>query len=256
MTYTPQPSTADLAHRLGANAHACAVVASRALSANLHEVVLAGNARELAGAPGQDVMVRVEGADGRFVRRRYSVRHLDDAADQLSIWISTNHDGPGAEWARRVIAGDHVDVIGPRGKILLDPVADWHLFLGDLSSMAESFRLADAIEPPGQALFLFEVDDPSDAQTPTMAEGLGVTGVFVERAGRRGDDATGLLRALAALDLPEGLGHAYVLGEFHVVRDLQVALADRGLAPEQVSAKSFWRAGRANADHGEPEKGE
>ena len=32
------------------------------------------------------------------------------------------------------------------------------------------------------------------------------------------------------------------------------ALVERGLAAEQLSAKAYWRAGAANADHGEPER--
>ena len=38
-----------------------------------------------------------------------------------------------------------------------------------------------------------------------------------------------------------------------VVRD---ALLDRGLRDEQISRKAFWRAGRTNAEHGEPDKGD
>ena len=38
------------------------------------------------------------------------------------------------------------------------------------------------------------------------------------------------------------------------MRVIQSALLDRGLTPEQISHKAFWRSGRSNADHGEPEK--
>jgi NADPH-dependent ferric siderophore reductase len=256
VTYTPQPSTAELAHRLGASAHACEVVAVTPLSPAVREVVLRGNARDLAGVPGNDVMVRVEGADERFTRRRYSVRALDDDADTLSLWVTCGHEGAGSHWARTVIPGDHVDVIGPRGKITLDPLADWHLFVGDTSGLAAFYRLAESIEVPGRAIFLVEVDDPADAITQPFAEGLGVTGVFVERAGRAANDPTGLLRALAAVELPADLGHAYLFGEFSVMRTLRAAITDRGLDESQVSLKAYWRAGRQNADHGEPDKGD
>lgn len=256
MTYTPQPSTAELAHRLGASAHACAVVAATTLSPSVREVVLKGNARELAGAPGNDVMVRVEAPDGRFTRRRYSVRALDDAADTLTLWVSGAHEGPGSHWARTAIPGDHVDVIGPRGKIVLDPLADWHLFVGDLTALAAVYRLAQSIETPGRAIVVVEVDHPDDALTAAFDEGLGVTGVFVERAGRAGNDATGLLSALGAVALPGEVGHAYLFGEFSVVRQVRTALYDRGLEESQVSSKAHWRVDRVNADNGEPDKAE
>ncbi len=256
MTFTPSPTTADLAQRLGASAASCEVVASTELSPCVREVVLRGSAEVLAGRPGNDVMVRVETPDGRFVRRRFSVRQLDEAADTLSLWVTTDHVGPAATWARAAIPGDHVDVIGPRGKTALDPTAQWHLFVGDLTGLAAFYRLAGSIEPPGRAIFVVEVDHPEDALTTAFDEGIEVTGIFVERRERAPDDPAGLLNGLAAFAMPTGAGHAYVNGEFSVVKVVTAALQDRGLGDEEISHKSYWRAGRVNADHGEPDKSE
>jgi NADPH-dependent ferric siderophore reductase len=258
VSFTPQPSTAELAHRLGASAHVCAVVSTTPIAPHVREVVLQGNARELVGQPGQDVTVRVESPDGHYLRRRYSVRALDDEADRFSLWVTTGHEGPGSHWATTAIPGDHLDVVGPRGKILLDDGADWHLFVGDTSALAAAYRLAGSIEPPGQALFVIEVDDPDDALTTTFDEGLAVTGVFVERAGRAPGDPTGVLRALAAVEFPPGadlVGHAYLFGEFSVMRRAKAALLDRGMTEDRIDLKAYWRSGRANQDHGEPDKG-
>jgi NADPH-dependent ferric siderophore reductase len=256
VTFTPQPSTAELATRLGTSAWVCEIVSSTQLSPHVREVVLRGNARDLAGLPGNDVMVRVETPDERFVRRRFSVRGVDEAQDSFTLWITTDHDGPGAAWATRVIAGDHVDIVGPRGKITLDERADWHLFLGDASGLGAFYRMAQAIEVPGRAIFIVEIDDPADAITATFDEGLGVTGIFVDRQGRALDDPAGLLSGLAAFAFPPDAGHAYVFGEFSVVRTLRAALRDRGLEDDTISTKAYWRRGRQNADHGEPDKGE
>ncbi|MDE3065142.1 MAG: siderophore-interacting protein [Acidobacteriota bacterium] len=255
MTYTPQPSTAELAHRLGANAHCCEVVSTLQVAPCVREVVLRGNAETLAGRPGSDVMIRVETPEGRFVRRRFSVRAVNAEADALTLWITTDHDGPAAAWATSVIAGDHVDVIGPRGKVFLAE-ADWHLFVGDLTGLAAFSRLAESIEPPGRATLVAVLDHPEDALTTAHAEGVAITGVFVERRDARADDPAPLLNALAAFAMPPGVGHAYVTGEFSVVKALRAALADRGLADEEIDHKSYWRAGRSNADHGEPDKAE
>lgn len=256
MTYTPQPSTAELAQRLGASAASCEVVRSAPLSPCVREVVLRGSAEVLAGRPGNDVMVRVETPEGRFVRRRFSVRALDEAADTISLWVTTDHEGPAAAWATGAIPGDHVDVIGPRGKVVLDEGADWHLFVGDLSGLAASYRLAQSIEAPGRAIFIVEVDHSEDALTAPFDEGIGVTGIFVERRERALDDPAGLLSGLAAFAMPPDAGHAYVTGEFHVVKSVVAALSDRGLDDEAITHKAYWRAGRGNADHGEPDGSE
>jgi NADPH-dependent ferric siderophore reductase len=241
---------------LGAVASLCEVVSTSKLSTSVYEVVLSGNATKLVGAPGSDVMVRVEDTEGRAVRRRYSVRHVDEASDTFTLWLTVDHEGPGATWVKATTSGDVVDVIGPRGKIPLNHQADWHLFIGDASGFAAFYRMAQSIELPGRAIFIVEIDEADDALSAEFDEGLGVTGIFVDRQGRSTSDASGLLSGLAAFALPPNLGHAYLFGEFHVMRVIEKALLDRGLAPEQISHKAFWRSGRSNADHGEPEKSE
>jgi NADPH-dependent ferric siderophore reductase len=217
-------------------------------------IALRGNAVALAGAPGNDVMIRLSDANGRLVSRRYSVRDVDATNDELTLWVTVDHVGPGSTWVQSATPGDEIDVIGPRGKIPLDPVADWHLFMGDISALAAAYRMAESIEVPGRVIFIIEIDAPDDALTATFDEGLGVTGIFVERRGRDLKDPAGLLSGLAAFELPPDLGHVYLFGEFHVVRTLVTAVTDRGVAPEQISHKPYWRSGLSNAEHGEPDK--
>ncbi len=253
MSHTPHQSSLDLAQRVGGIAHVCHVVANRPISTSLREVVLHGDVR-LAGEPGNDVMVRVRAGE-HHVRRRYSVRHVDKDAHRFTLWVSVDHEGPGSAWALEVEPGTSLDVVGPRGKITLRE-ADWHLFVGDVAALAAFYRMAEAIEAPGRALFVVEIDHDDDALTARFDEGLGVTGVFVDRRGRRRDDPAGLLSGLAALELPEGDGQAYVFGEFHVIRAVRAALGERGLSDDAVRHKAYYRLGRANADHGEPDKRE
>ncbi|MEO9180240.1 MAG: siderophore-interacting protein [Acidimicrobiales bacterium] len=254
MTTSPHDSSIELANRLGASAAVCEVVSTTQLSSSVHEIVLAGQAALLAGVPGNDVMIKLDSDTGKLIRRRYSVRSLDQAKDQFTLWITSAHEGPGSAWARHATSGQEVDVIGPRGKIPLDPAADWHLFLGDVTCLAAAYRMAESIEPPGRAIFIVEVDHPDDAVTAAFDEGIEVSGIFVERMGREKDDPAGLLKGLSALAFPPDAGHAYLFGEFHVMKVARVALLDRGLDESAISLKHFWRAGRGNAEHGEPDK--
>lgn len=254
MSAPPHPSSLDLATRLKVVARSCTVVSRTDMSPSLIEVVLRGDAAEVAGVAGNDVMVLVGDAPGAGLRRRYSVRHLDLDADTFTLWISRTHDGAAVRWARAAAPGDVIDVVGPRGKIYLDPVADWHLFVGDVSSLGVFYRLAQSIETPGRAIFIVEIDDPRDALTTTFDEELGVTAIFVDRNERAHDDPAGLLSGLGAFTLPPDEGHAYLFGEFHVMRALKSALLDRGLAPAQISLKAFYRVGQSNGANGEPSK--
>ena len=251
---TPHQSSLDLAQRLKTNVQVCDVVLARDLSTSLREITLHGDAAALAGVPGNDVMVRLSDRSGSFTRRRYSVRSVDEQLDQFTLWICTVHDGVGSQWVRRAQPGDTVDVVGPRGKIPLDPDADWHLFMGDATGFSAFYRMAQSITPPGRAIFIVEIDHDDDARTAVFDEGLAVSAIFVSRFSRARNDPGGLLNGLAALALPPGTGHAYLFGEFSVINVLRSALVDRGMDDEQISRKAYWRIGRKNAENGEPEK--
>jgi NADPH-dependent ferric siderophore reductase len=256
VTSTPHDSSLELAQRLNATAAVCTVVSSTQLSTSIHEVVLAGQASVLAGVAGNDVMAQFTNDAGRLVRRRYSVRSVDEDLDQFSLWITTAHDGIGSAWAKGAAPGDEMDIIGPRGKVVLDPMADWHLFVGDITILGSAYRMAQSIEAPGRAIFIVETDNADDALTATFDEDIAITGIFVDRMDRAKDDPTGVLSGLAAFAFPPNKGHAYVFGEFHVMKAVQSTLLDRGLDAEDISVKPFWRVGRNNADHGEPDKSE
>jgi NADPH-dependent ferric siderophore reductase len=139
---------------------------------------------------------------------------------------------------------------------VLDEVADWHLFVGDITALGSAYRMAQSIEAPGRAIFIIEIDHLDDALTAPFDEGIGITGIFVERQGRAKDDPAGLLSGLAAFAFPPDAGHAYLFGEFHVMKALRSALLDRGLDENDIHMKAFWRVGRGNQDHGEPDKSE
>ena len=251
MTLAPDQSSIDLAARLDVHATRSEVVRAAPISPSLWELTLRGAASLLAGQPGNDVMLSLQG-EKRLLRRRYSVRSVDEENDTLTLWMSTRHVGPGATFVQQCSPGDQIDLVGPRGKILLDPLADWHLFVGDTCALGAFYRMAKSIEPPGRAIFIVEVDEPDDALTASFREGLGITGVFVNRDGRPPGDPTGVLRGLAAFSFPADTGQAYLFGEFSTMNVARMALMDRGLSAEQISFKAFWRAGQANQDQGEP----
>lgn len=248
--------TTNLLARLdGVTAAVLTLVGRRHVSPSLIEVVLAGEVAALAGQPGNDLMlaVPIAGGDGSF-RRRYTMRDVAVDEGKITLWIDSTSRGPGSIWAATAPLGSTIEAIGPRGKVVLDELADWHLFIGDTSFLAAAYALASAIEPPGQALFVFEIEDPADEITPALDEGIGVTAVFVERSGRSGNDPAGLLAGLAALELPDDIGAAYVGGELAVVAALRTALTERGFDEDAINAKPYWRLGVANQAHGEPDK--
>jgi NADPH-dependent ferric siderophore reductase len=204
--------------------------------------------RSLPGSPlvGAELLLAVDDCSPQApIWRCYSIRQLEPEAGSLELWIDTTSRGPGARWALEAPMGSRVRARLSSSSMLLDEMADWHLFVGDLSFMAASYAIAEAIDPPGQAIFLFEIADPADALLPSLDEGIGVTAAFIERAGRPLGDPAGLAACLDALALPSGEGHAYLGGERGVVRSLERKLCTLGLPQVAIEAGPNWRLGHS-----------
>ncbi len=130
----------------------------------LFEIVLRGDDDAVGRSPWQRRHGARRGeATTRSTRRRYSVRAVHDGDDTFTLWIIDNPRRPrcslGSIGQSKVTL---VDVVGPRGKILLDGDADWHLFIGDvpvpgrlLSNGPEHRGARDA------RVFIVEIDDPT-----------------------------------------------------------------------------------------------
>lgn len=243
-----------LAERLGVVALSLRVVRADALTPTCRRVRLGGaDLGAFEPLPGQDLMISLDADGERTRRRRYTIRRFDREQRAIDLDIALHGDGPGMRWATSAEEGQAVEAIGPRGKVTLDPGAAWHLFIGDDSFAPAALNMAEAA-PTGQTVVLaIEIDNPGDEQPSEI--GAPVIGPrWVVRDGAAPGDPAPLMVALAELMLPPGPGHAYVGGEHAVVAALRDALIERGMDPESVSAKPYWRLGRQNAANGEPDR--
>ena len=229
------------------------VVTTALLTPHMQRIEL--TAAELDGfgyAPGQDVMVLVAADGNKPVRRRYTIRYLDRPAHRLVIDVVLHGDGPGERWVRSARPGDRIEGIGPRGKIFPDPAADWHLFMGDESALPAILAMTESLPGDSDATLVLEIPEAADEQEVLAAARTRVS--WLHRLGGPAGDPAALAAEAAEVELPPGNGHAYLLGEARVVLAMREVLQGRGLPPEQMSPKSYWGRGRANAGHGEPAK--
>ena len=211
----------------------------------------------LAYEPGQDLMVAVPaGSEGHF-RRRYTIRRLDRPTATVDLDIVVHGDGsslgPGARWAARAQPGEGLEALGPRGRITVEEGADWHLFAGDDSALPAMAAMAESLSSGSLAILILEVTGADDEQVIAPAPGMHLDLEWLHRTGEPGS-GTALPDTLERLRLPEGRGHAYLSGELKTVAAMRKVLIGRGLQPQQLSPKPYWRQGKANAAHGEPER--
>jgi NADPH-dependent ferric siderophore reductase len=203
--------------------------------------------------PGQDVMLVLSGGE-RPLSRRYSIRSYDPQSRSIELNIVAHGiHGPGAEWAMQTRPGDRINGVGPRGKIFLDPAADWHLFLGDESAAPASLHMLEAVptEVPAQAYL--EVSSPEDELTSNDGSDRHDV-IWLVRGDTPATASTMLADTLAAAELPDGRGHVYMAGEVQVVKAILQVARERGFQPDQLSPKAYWGRGIANELNGEPQE--
>lgn len=207
---------------------------------------------DFAYRAGQDVLLVLGGTPERPLSRRYSIRNLDQRARILELNIVTyGVHGPGAQWAASARVGDRVDGVGPRGKVFLDPDAEWHVFLGDESAAPASLNMLEALPGSVPGVAYLEVASRAD-ELPTGASAADEV-QWLHRGDTPAISSTLLVEAITSATLPAGRGHIYIAGEVQVVAEVQSAALARGLEPSQIFAKAYWGRGKANADRGEPD---
>ena len=222
------------------------VVGVADVSPSMRRLTLRSDAlADFSYVPGQDLSFTIP-VDDRTVRRRYTIRSMDDEHRTVDVDFVLHAHGPAARWATEARPHDTVTAVGPRGKIGLRPDVDWHLLVGDDSAIPVTLVLLEALPAVTTALAVLEVEDATHEQTAARP----IT--WLHRLGAPLGDPTLLLDHLRSLELPDGDGAVYLNGERSVMVEARRLLVERGVEPDAVSLKSYWVRNEANGDHGEP----
>lgn len=174
-------------------------------------------------------------------QRTYTVRAWDAAAQELTIdFVVHGDEGLAGPWAQAAASGDEMIILGPGGGYSPDPLADWHLMIGDESALPAISAALERLPATAVGHVLLEVDGPAYEQPLTAPEGVRVQWVH-HGPGPLGE---ALVAAATALDFPAGRVHAFVHGEAGVVKELRRLLKlERGIPMADLSISGYWRLG-------------
>ena len=105
------------------------------------------------------------------------------------------------------------------------------------------------LQPAGERAFaIVEIAGPEDEQPIETAAELTLACLY--RGGPPRAPSEQLIGAVAAFELPPGVGQACVIGETSTVRAQRQGLVARGLPKTQIAAEGYWRPGRVGGhDH-------
>ncbi|MEV0624013.1 siderophore-interacting protein [Nonomuraea sp. NPDC050404] len=216
------------------------------LGGRMRAVTLGGPALAgLSTKPGQQVRIQVP-APNRFVDRlggmlrTYSIWDYDGESLQLRVF--DHGDGPGARWAREARAGDVVHLMKPQGDFVCRP-SEYHLFAGDDTASVAFGSMIRGLAVDAPVYTVVEVDTEHE-QLP-LPDGT----VWLHRRGRAAARSSELVAAVAALDLPDRPGTAYLAGEAGTIQMIRSHLIrDRGWNRRDVLTKPFWAPGKTGMD--------
>jgi NADPH-dependent ferric siderophore reductase len=198
--------------------------------------------------PGQEIILRLPQPDGEVLRRHYTVRNFDAAHNRMDVDFVLHGNSPATNWARHVKPGDVLEFTGPRGRVVLHPEADWHVFIGDETCIPGIFNMAEALPKSARAFAFVEAQDADDKQPLKAAADVSLE--WLLRNGAPAGPSRILADKLDAFKFPAGKGHAYIIGETSNARTMRRALIARGFPKDQISAEGYWRPGRVGGhDH-------
>lgn len=202
-----------------------------------------------AGAP-YDVPFDLEAAragdaDHAPKGRRETIRRWDPDTREVTIDLVTHGDeGHAGRFALSARPGDRLQMTGPNGGYAPSSDADWHLLVGDESTLPAIGAALDAMSEGAVVRVVAVVDDGDhEIGLTSPAE---VETVWVHRHEHEGD-AHALLHAVETLQFPAGTPQVFVHGEAGEVRSIRKhLLGERGIPREGQSISPYWR--RAHTD--------
>ncbi|HXQ52101.1 MAG TPA: siderophore-interacting protein [Stellaceae bacterium] len=220
------------------------------LTPHLRRVQLTGdNLAEFQPKPAQEIVLQIAQNGGEPARRHYTIRRFDRASGLIDVdFVLHGEHAPAVRWALDVKPGDAIDIRGPRGRIALSPDADWHLFSGDETAMPAILALAEALPKGAKAHVFLEIGGDDDKLPFAGEADLRVT--WLSRMGAAPGPSRILPDAIDGFALPQGKGHAIIIGETSNVRAQRHSLIARGLTRAQIYSEGYWRPGRIGGhDH-------
>ncbi|HLS45663.1 MAG TPA: siderophore-interacting protein [Ornithinicoccus sp.] len=174
------------------------------------------------------------------VRRTYTLRWVDHAAQQLAIdFVVHGDEGIAAPWARSARPGDTFVATGSGGAYAPDPAADWHLFIGDESALPAIGAALEALPADARGLAYLQVTDESGRYE--IAGPVGIRQTWVTGPASQPDV---LAQNVAAGPWLEGRVQVFAHGERESMKAVRALLKERGVPREDLSLSGYWAYGR------------
>ncbi len=188
-----------------------------------------------------DGLRQPEGTE-RPLMRDYTPRRFDQKAGELDIEFALHGDGPAAAWAAQARPGQQVGIGGPRGSMVVPVDYEWHLLVGDETSMPAIARRLEELPAGVHAFVRIETTDAADERALHTRATLDLK--WVRPAGQ--GDESALVSAVRGIRVPAGEGYGWAAGETQDIAAVRrVLVSEYGLDNRHIRAAAYWKRGVA-----------
>lgn len=180
------------------------------------------------------------------VARDYTPRNYNPDAQELDLDFVLHASGYATNWAKKAKPGDYLGVGGPRGSFVVPTEFDWHVLIGDKTTIpAIARRLAElpadkkviALIETRMAAARVEFDTKADVDLRWVLASSDTSAT------------TALEQAARQITLADGEGFVWAAGEYSAIKAIRSYFVDElGLDKSRIRASSYWRRG-ADATH-------
>ncbi|MER8059709.1 SIP domain-containing protein [Streptomyces sp. SID8366] len=206
--------------------------------------------------PEPDGSLRLPEPDGDLLKwprpaptsREYTVRRYDPEAGEIDIDIAPHEGGLASDWARRVHPGDVLHVAGPPGGLIVPPVYDRYLLVGDITALPAIARWLEELPRDARGWAFIEV--AGAAEEIELSAPAAVEVRWLHRGDRPAGTGDALVQAVTAVPVAEGERlYAWIAGEAGQIKPLRRWVRDElRLDRADYEITGYWKRGIADFD--------
>ncbi|MFK0138720.1 siderophore-interacting protein [Streptomyces murinus] len=206
--------------------------------------------------PEPDGSLRLPEPDGDLLKwprpaptsREYTVRRYDPEAGEIDIDIAPHEGGLASDWAQRVRPGAVLHVAGPPGGLIVPPVYDRYLLVGDITALPAIARWLEELPQDAKGWAFIEVADA--AEQIELSAPAAVEVRWLHRGDRPAGTGDALERAVTAVPVAKGERlYAWIAGEAGQIKPLRRWVRDElRLDRGDYEITGYWKRGIADFD--------
>lgn len=177
-------------------------------------------------------------ANGKPAMRDYTPRNWDKTAGTFDIEFALHDDpGPATAWAINAQPGDHIEIGGPRGSVVVGDGYDWYWLIGDEAALPAIGRFMQT-RPQANIHATIAVADADERITLPSSQSH--TTQWIYRPALLATDPEPILNAITKVPFPKGDGFIWIAAEAGVAKAVRELVEAKGHPANQLKAKGYW----------------